>query len=110
MFLAIIGGVFIVWLILALLFSPHIPYHIEADLDAAGDHYVNVLESTCLAKLEPGNTVEVLTNGDVFYPAMLEAIRSAVEATGRRKLIIAALITGLAILVAFALQVTLAAH
>src|ERR1700712_209692 len=77
--LTIIGGAFIIWLIVALLFSPHIPYHIESDLDATSDHYVNVLESTCLTKLEPGNRVDILTNGDVFYPAMVEAIRSATE-------------------------------
>lgn len=77
--LTIIGGAFIVWLVFALLFSPHIPYHIECDLDATSDHYVNVLESTCLTKLEPGNQVDILTNGDVFYPAMVQAIRSATE-------------------------------
>jgi cardiolipin synthase len=77
--LTIIGGAFIVWLIVALLFSPHIPYHLERDLDATSDHFVNVLESTCLVKLEPGNTVDVFTNGDTFYPAMLESLRAATE-------------------------------
>ncbi|MQA29031.1 MAG: cardiolipin synthase B [Luteitalea sp.] len=79
LYLTIIGGAFLSWLILALLFAPHIPYHIEADLDATSDHFVNVLESTCLAKLEPGNRVDIFTNGEAFYPAMLEAIRSAKE-------------------------------
>jgi cardiolipin synthase len=79
LYLTIIGGAFISWLILVLLFSPHIPYHIEADLDATSDHFVNVLESTCLTKLEPGNKIDIFTDGDAFYPAMLDAIRSARE-------------------------------
>jgi cardiolipin synthase len=79
LYLTIVGGAFIAWLILVLLFAPHIPYHIEADLDATSDHFVNVLESTCLTKLEPGNRIEIFTNGTAFYPAMLDAIRSAQE-------------------------------
>jgi cardiolipin synthase A/B len=79
LYLTIIGGAFISWLILVMLFTPHIPYHIEADLDATSDHFVNVIESTCLTKLEPGNTVDIFTNGTAFYPAMLETIRSARE-------------------------------
>ena len=77
--LTFIGGLFLVWLVFALLFSPHIPYHLERDLDATSDHFVNVLESTCLVKLEPGNIVDVFTNGDRFYPAMLEALSAATE-------------------------------
>ena len=50
-----IGGAFIAWLILVMLFTPHIPYHIEADLDATSDHLVEVIESTCLTQLHPGN-------------------------------------------------------
>src|SRR5688572_7929513 len=79
LYLTIIGGGFIAWLVLVALFSPHIPYHIEADLDATSDHFVNVLESTCLTKLEPGNKIDIFTNGNEFYPAMLDAIRSARE-------------------------------
>ena len=79
LYLTIIGGAFIAWLILVMLFTPHIPYHIERDLDATSDHFVRVLESTCLVTLTQGNKVEVFTNGDRFYPAMLDAIRSARE-------------------------------
>jgi cardiolipin synthase len=49
------------------------------DVDVCSDHFVRVLESTCQAKLEPGNTVEILTDGSRFYPAMLETIRGARE-------------------------------
>jgi cardiolipin synthase len=79
LYLTIIGAAFVAWLVLATLFTPHIPYHIEGDVDAGGDHFVRVLESMCQTHLEPGNRVDVLTNGDAFYPAMLEAIRSARE-------------------------------
>ena len=79
LYLTIIGGAFIAWLILVMLFTPHIPYHIERDLDATSDHFVRVLESTCLVTLTPGNKVEIFTNGDHFYPAMLDTIRSARE-------------------------------
>jgi len=79
LYLTVIGGAFIAWLILVTLFTPHIPYHMEGDLDASSDHFVRVLESTCLVTLTDGNKIEVLTNGDRFYPAMLDAIRGAKE-------------------------------
>ena len=78
-YLTIIGGVFLAWLILALLFTPHIPYHVEAPIDARSDHFIHVLEATCQTRLEHGNRVEILTNGDRFYPAMIEAIHRAQE-------------------------------
>jgi cardiolipin synthase len=78
-YLTIIGGVFLAWFVLALLFTPHIPYHIQADVDARSDHFVHVLESTLQCHLEHDNRVEILTNGDRFYPAMLDAIRQARE-------------------------------
>ena len=77
--LTIIGGVFLAWFVLALLFTPHIPYHIEAPIDASSDHFAHVLETTCQTQLERGNRVEIFTNGDHFYPAMLDAIRQARE-------------------------------
>src|SRR5258708_2363536 len=79
LYLTIIGGAFIAWLILAVFFMPHIPYHIQSAIDARGDHCVHVLESTCQTRLERGNRVTILTNGDVFYPAMLDAVRRARE-------------------------------
>ncbi|MFN8065729.1 MAG: phospholipase D-like domain-containing protein [Vicinamibacterales bacterium] len=79
LYLTIIGGAFLAWLILVMLFTPHIPYHIERDLDATSDHFVRVLESTCLVTLTDGNKVDVFTDGTAFYPAMLSAIRAATE-------------------------------
>ena len=79
LYLTIIGGAFIAWLIVAVLFTPHVPYHIEAGIDARSDHFIHVIESTCSTHLESDNRVDILTNGDVFYPAMLAAIKAARE-------------------------------
>ena len=46
LYLTIIGGAFLAWFVLALLFTPHIPYHIQSAIDARSDHFVHVLEST----------------------------------------------------------------
>jgi cardiolipin synthase A/B len=75
----VVGGVFLIWFVLVLLFTPHIPYYIEADVDADSEHFVQVLESTLQVTMTRGNRVEVFTNGDRFYPAMVEAIRAATE-------------------------------
>jgi cardiolipin synthase A/B len=79
LYLTIFGGAFVAWLILVVLFTPAIPYHIECDIDSASDHFIHVLESACQTTLEQGNRIEVLTNGASFYPAMIEAIRRARE-------------------------------
>lgn len=79
LYLTIIGGGFVAWLILAMLFTPAIPYHVEAPVDAGSDHFIHVLESTCHTTLESHNRVEILTNGTAFYPAMLDAIGRARE-------------------------------
>lgn len=78
-YLTIIGAVFIVWLILVVLFTPHIPYHIEAHIDGTSEQFIHVLESMCNTNLEKHNRIEILTDGTAFYPAMLEAIRGARE-------------------------------
>ncbi|PYR63365.1 MAG: cardiolipin synthase B [Acidobacteria bacterium] len=79
LYLTIIGGAFVAWLILVVLFTPGIPYHIEAEVDPRSDHFIRVLESTAHSALKQGNKVDILTNGSAFYPSMLEAIRSARE-------------------------------
>jgi len=78
-YLTIIGGAFVVWLILVTLFTPAIPYHIETPIDPRSDHFIHVLESVCQTTLEQGNSIEIFTNGPAFYPAMLDAIRAARE-------------------------------
>lgn len=78
-YLTIIGGVFVAWLILVALFAPHIPYHVEAPVDPSSEHFIHVIESTCNTTLDRHNQIEILTNGTVFYPAMINAIRGARE-------------------------------
>ena len=78
-YLAALGAVFLIWFVFVVLFAPHIPYHIERELDASSEHFKRVLESTCLVAHVEGNHIEVFTDGPQFYPAMLAAIRRARE-------------------------------
>lgn len=78
-YLTILGAAFLAWMVLVALFAPHIPYHIEREIDVTSAYFVRMIESTCQTKLEGGNTIEILTDGSAFYPAMLEAIRGAQE-------------------------------
>jgi cardiolipin synthase A/B len=75
--LEIAGAVFLVWLVLVFLFTPHIQYRLNRRTSVHADDFPYVIESTCQAALHHGNRVTVYTNGDAFYPAMIEAIRSA---------------------------------
>jgi len=77
--LTIVGAVFLAWLILVLFFAPHIPYHTEEPVDVASDYFVRLIEASCQTTFVGGNTIEILTNGPEFYPAMLDAIRGARE-------------------------------
>jgi cardiolipin synthase len=77
--MTVLGGAFAAWVIVVALFTPHLPYHIEADVDATSDHLVQMLEASLQTKMSQGNAVEVLTNGAAFYPAMLAAIRGATK-------------------------------
>jgi cardiolipin synthase len=75
--LATAGAVFLAWLILVFLFAPHINYHLAQRTSVHADDFLYTLQSTCQAALHHGNRVEIFTNGPEFYPAMLDAIRSA---------------------------------
>ena len=63
------------WLILAVLFTPHIPYHIAAEVDACSDHFIHAVESTCLTNLEKGNRIDILSN------ALCERAKAGVRVT-----------------------------
>jgi cardiolipin synthase A/B len=71
------GAVFLVWLVFVFLFTPGINYHLARRTSVHADDFLYTLQSTCQAALHHGNRVTVFTNGPQFYPAMLEAIRSA---------------------------------
>ena len=75
-----IGLAFVIWFVLVVLFAPPVPFHLDRQVDATSSHFVTALESICQTRLLPGNRVDILTNGEQFYPAMLEAIRHAKEA------------------------------
>jgi len=71
------GALFLVWLVLVFLFTPGIRYHLARRTSVHADDFLYTLQSTCQAALHHGNRVTVFTNGAEFYPAMLDAIRSA---------------------------------
>jgi cardiolipin synthase len=71
------GAVFLVWLVLVFLFTPGINYHLARRTSVHADDFLYTLQSTCQAALHHGNRVTIHTNGPQFYPAMLEAIRTA---------------------------------
>jgi cardiolipin synthase len=75
--LSIAGAVFLTWLVVVFLFTPGINYHLAHRTSVHADDFLYTLQSTCQAALHHGNQVAILTNGAQFYPAMLDAIRSA---------------------------------
>jgi cardiolipin synthase len=75
--LSIAGAVFLTWLVLVFLFTPGINYHLAKRTSVHADDFLYTLQSTCQAALHHGNRVTVFTDGGEFYPAMLDAIRSA---------------------------------
>jgi cardiolipin synthase A/B len=75
--LAIAGGAFLAWVILVFLFTPGINYHLSQRTSVHHSDFLYTIQSTCQAALHHGNRVTILTDGEAFYPAMLDAIRSA---------------------------------
>jgi cardiolipin synthase len=73
----IVGAVFLAWVVLVFLFTPHINYHLSRRTSVHAEDFLYTIQSTCQAALHHGNRVTVYTNGPEFYPAMLDAIRSA---------------------------------
>jgi cardiolipin synthase len=76
-YLTLIGAVFVVWFLLVVLFAPHIPYYVAEPVDPCSVDFVRTLEATCNTSLSQQNRIEIFTNGNNFYPAMLDAIRGA---------------------------------
>jgi cardiolipin synthase A/B len=80
---AVFGGLALVFVLLFLLagvFGPMPRYTISSQGDIPANDsemFLNVLESLTDAKVNRAGTLEVLTNGPCFYPAALEAMRSA---------------------------------
>ena len=77
MFWTLLGIAFVTWIVLVLLFTPRIDYHVTIPLRPDSDEFLHVIQSTCLASMHHGNDVAVFTNGSQFYPAMRDAIQRA---------------------------------
>jgi cardiolipin synthase len=80
---AVTGGLALVFVLLFLLsgvVGPTPRYTISSQCDISANNsemFLNVLESLTDAKINRAGTLEVLTNGPCFYPAALDAMRSA---------------------------------
>jgi cardiolipin synthase len=77
MFWTILGIAFVTWLLLVILFTPRIDYHVTMPLRPDSDDFLHVIQSTCQAAVHHGNRVFIFTNGAAFYPAMRDAILQA---------------------------------
>jgi cardiolipin synthase len=75
--LSIAFALFLVWLVVVILFTPAINYHLSHRTSVHDTGFLYSIQSTCQAMLHRGNRVEIFTDGPAFYPAMLEAIRGA---------------------------------
>jgi cardiolipin synthase len=75
---AIISMVVVALLVFLILFEPGLEYQVKPlGLPLDGKVFARVLGALADAEPHAGKRVEVLTNGDVFYEAELEAIRNA---------------------------------
>ena len=74
---ALVGAMFVVWLLVVSLFAPHIHYKLRTRQDCATKQFIYSLHNATLSAIHHDSHFEVLTNGCQFYPAMLEAIAGA---------------------------------
>src|SRR3954464_11541448 len=75
---AILALTLVGFLLFLILFERGIDYHVTLPtLDLAADEYLCLLAALSDAQIHRHSKVEVLTNGQTFYPAILEAIRAA---------------------------------
>ena len=73
----IIGLGFIIWFVFVTFFTPRIDYQVSHPMRPDSDEFLHVVQLTCQATIHCNNSVEILTNGAQFYPAMRDAILSA---------------------------------
>jgi len=64
--LALIGCLFIVWLVIVTLFAPHIPYTLHQRVDCRSAHFIHSLSSVMLTAVHRDSRFEVLTNAEQF--------------------------------------------
>lgn len=75
--LAVFGGAVLAYTAAVVLFTPRLRYRMRTRLDPGSDDFRYFLECACPSQLYEANRVEVLVDGEQFYPAMLAAIRGA---------------------------------
>lgn len=76
---ATIAIAFLVLMLFLALFEPGLRYHIKnlPSVSIDSDDFVRILGALANATIHSNSRIEVLTNGEVFYEAELEAIRNA---------------------------------
>ncbi len=76
--LAILSLLFVTALFLIALFRPSLPYKVESPTVALNTpEFAHMMEGMTDAHLQPGSDLQVLTNGEDFYQAELDAISHA---------------------------------
>jgi cardiolipin synthase len=75
--LALVGCIFVAWLVIVTLFAPHKAYSLHERLDCASPQFIYSLSNITLSPVHRDSRFDVLTNAAEFYPAMLSAIRGA---------------------------------
>ena len=60
---ALIGCVFVVWLLIVTLFAPHIPYKLHERLDCTSKQFIHSLSNVTLSSVHHDSHFDVLTNG-----------------------------------------------
>jgi cardiolipin synthase len=75
--LTVAGFLFVSWFFLVLLFTPAVHYRVRQAVDLKSAEFLHLAQATCQTVVHRGNHVTIFRNGDQFYPAMLEAVRSA---------------------------------
>jgi cardiolipin synthase A/B len=76
-YLALVGALFLTWVIAVALFTPRIDYKVHRRIGCGSHQFLHTLHSTTETSVHHQSQFEVLTNAVQFYPAMLEAIKGA---------------------------------
>jgi cardiolipin synthase len=75
--LTIAGFAGLAWVVMVSLFTPAINYHLHEPIIARSPGFFRALAAIGQITPHPDNRIEVFTDGPAFYPAMIEAIKSA---------------------------------
>jgi cardiolipin synthase len=73
----IAAALILLWIVVVALFAPRVDYRVSAPLRPESDKFLAVVRAVCQAAVHRSNRVEILTNGEQFYPAMRDAMLQA---------------------------------